>query len=78
MNFKKIADTSFKEIENISWSSHQTWRTKFSKWMFKIWKRVGPNEVQLSDMTNQFFQMIIQDSWKKECLAIFTEKQRRI
>ena len=50
-------------------------------------KKVGPNEVQLSDLkkktkkkdlTNQFSQMIIQDSCKKECSAIFSEKQTRI
>ena len=41
-------------------------------------KKVGPNEVQLSDLTNQFFRMIIQDPCKKECSAIFAEKQTRI
>ena len=40
-------------------------------------KKLGPNEVQLSDMTNQFFQMNIQNTWKKEYSAIFTEKQTR-
>ena len=41
-------------------------------------KKVGSNESQSSDLTNQFFQMIIQDSCKKECSAIFAEKQTRI
>ena len=36
-------------------------------------KNVGPNEVQLSDMTNQFYQMNIQDTWKKGCSVIKTK-----
>ena len=35
-------------------------------------KKVGSNEVQLSDKTNQFFQVDIQDTWKKEWSAIKT------
>ena len=34
---------------------------------------MGPNEVQLSDMTNQIFQTNIPDIWKKECCAIKTK-----
>ena len=34
---------------------------------------MGPNEVQLSDMVNQFLQVSIPDTWKKECSAIKTK-----
>ena len=33
-------------------------------------EKVGLNEVQLSDMTNQFFQMNVQNTWKKGHSAI--------
>ena len=36
-------------------------------------KNVDPKEVQLSDKTNQFFQMNSQDTRKKECCAIKTK-----
>ena len=49
-------------------SSHRTF--DFPNGYLKYIKNVSPNEVQLSDMTNQFFQMNIPDTWKKECSAI--------
>ena len=33
-------------------------------------EKVGLNEVQLSDMTKQFFQMNVQNTWKKGHSAI--------
>ena len=45
----------------------------FPNGYLKYIKNVGPKEVQLSDMTNQFFQMNIPDTWEKECSAIKTK-----
>ena len=40
-------------------------------------EKSGSNEVQLSDMTNHFLQKNVPNTWKKKCLAIFTENQLR-